>query len=99
MGLAAPVEHGSDQGNPDTSAHVARQIHQAGSSVVLVARQERVRRRVDGDEQERHAHRLEDACHHGGAKIDFQVKVGHVKQRSGQHDQAEQQQPARAVAR
>ncbi len=34
-----------------------------------------------------------------GPEIHVQVEPGHVKQRKREHDQAKQQQPARAVAR
>ena len=99
MNLRASVQHGRDQGNSYTSSDVASQVHQAGSGIVFVAGQESVGSRVNGDKQKRHARGLEDAGHGDGAEVHVQVKAGHMEQRTGEHYQAEDQQPSRAIAR
>src|SRR5580704_10659609 len=97
MDLAPAVEHGGDQGNSDTTPDVAGQVHQTRRGVVLISRQESVGSGVNRYEEKCHARSLEDASRSRSAEIDRQVKTRHVKQRSREHDETENQQPARAV--
>jgi hypothetical protein len=50
VNLGATVEHGGDEGNANTPADIAGEIHQAGGGVVFISREKCVGSGIDGDE-------------------------------------------------
>src|SRR5258708_2798634 len=97
--LGSAVQHGGDDGNSNAAANVAREVHQARSGVVLLARKESVGGGIDGNEQESHAGSLDHTRSSQSPEIDLKVKASHVEQRERQDDETEQEKPSRSVPR
>ena len=86
--LLPAVQHGGHNRDAYASADVSGQVHQPRGGIVLFFRQERIRRGVDGNEQERQSHGLDHPGVDHGPEINSQGEVGHVKQGEGKDHQS-----------
>ena len=85
MKLFAPREHGCNERYPYAAADIAGQINQAGGGIVFLWRKIGVSHGIDGHEQARQTHSLNDPRGGRRLEINVQIEMAHVEKRGGKH--------------